>query len=530
MFGHQLYPTPVDVIDKMLEPHLREFSFGTEKGTTYLSDIKIIDPSAGKGDILDRCHHWQHHSRHYSRRSERKTGLYAIEIDPNLRSILRDKGYEIIGTNFLDYDDPFRFDLWLMNPPFDKGIDHLLHAWNIMGSGQVVCIINSSNLDQDTAKVNTLKNIVEVYGSIEDIGQPFKDAERATDVNVSLVRLNKPSNEDKLFIHGLTHDDVEQEASYQSTAIMTGNPYQQLVGKYLGARAAIEEQHQAMAKYRWFVEDIKPVSMDEQLDEYQTKLIGSGKDNDEIAEAMATKRDAILCEREHTEESSATKSLAEDVAELKKKFWRYVFAKTRVAKMTSSTTQKKFEKMREEYESLSFTYENIQLIAQWLKDNQETMVTEAIVTAFDALTKYPKNTIAHTEGWHTNSGHRVNKKVIIPNGVCLDGTYYSSSHRTRELYEDLDKALCFISGTPQDEIHTLYTAISNRESGHDGEKDSHGKYIHVHYTEPLQSTFFKIRLFKKGTVHLTFLDLNLLEQFNSKAAAAKGWLPGGRGW
>ena len=36
-----------------------------------------------------------------------------------------------------------------------------------------------------------------------------------------------------------------------------------------------------------------------------------------------------------------------------------------------------------------------------------------------------------------------------------------------------------------------------------------------------------MKIFKKGTLHLDFLDLDLLAEFNKRAAEGKQWLGGG---
>ncbi|NOR25368.1 MAG: DUF4942 domain-containing protein [Desulforhopalus sp.] len=41
----------------------------------------------------------------------------------------------------------------------------------------------------------------------------------------------------------------------------------------------------------------------------------------------------------------------------------------------------------------------------------------------------------------------------------------------------------------------------------------------------LESTYFKISAHKKGTLHLTFLDKDILRRFNVAACKGKGWLP-----
>lgn len=52
-------------------------------------------------------------------------------------------------------------------------------------------------------------------------------------------------------------------------------------------------------------------------------------------------------------------------------------------------------------------------------------------------------------------------------------------------------------------------------------------YRGTHYAEPFSSTFFDIRIFKKGTVHLIFRDKDLLAQFNRAAAQGKNWVGAG---
>ena len=41
------------------------------------------------------------------------------------------------------------------------------------------------------------------------------------------------------------------------------------------------------------------------------------------------------------------------------------------------------------------------------------------------------------------------------------------------------------------------------------------------------STFFEVRYFKKGTIHLQFLDEDVWKHFNYRAAKARNWLPPG---
>lgn len=526
LFGIQLYPTPPEVTDKMLEPYFREW-----RGENHLQDITIIDPSAGKGDILDRCAHYRTSKRHkWAEPTINTSKLFAIEIDMNLQKILRGKGYQLIGSDFMEYSDPYRFDLWLMNPPFRHGVDHLLHAWELAKSGDIACLLNASRINPDgTEKQKRLYNLIELFGEWENIGQVFADAERQTDVETALVRLHKPKSSDKIFVAGLTHDDVTVEAMYNPSALASRDPYQNIVAQYIGARTALEDKHLALAKINYFTDALGTANHKREMEEIGT-LLASGKTSNEAAKILADKREAERISRELTQEAHAVKSLAEEITELKTRFWDYVFAKTNILQLASSKTAEKFRDMKDDYVTLAFTHHNLMMLVNWLKDNEQTMRDEFIESAFDkAIGYHKKNKIWH-EGWATNSAHKLNKKTIIPDGCGLGDRYWSSAYRHADFYEDMDKALCSLSGIPLTEIHRTYTAISNREQGHDGEKEANGQRIHVAYDEPLESTFFKIRLHKKGTVHLTFKDLDLLDKFNYEAARVKKWLPGGEGY
>ncbi|GAI75096.1 unnamed protein product, partial [marine sediment metagenome] len=122
MIGEQFYPTPKKVIEKMLLPYKTEKA---ETGHHYrtvnykLENLHILDPSAGKGDILDFMKDQYHYNN---------INLYAIEIDSELQYTLQGKSYQVIGTDFLKYSGDLYFDMIIMNPPFDHGADHLLKA------------------------------------------------------------------------------------------------------------------------------------------------------------------------------------------------------------------------------------------------------------------------------------------------------------------------------------------------------------------------------------------------------------------
>jgi len=114
MFGIEFYPTPAPVIYKMLQ------------GVRTEAIRTVLEPSAGKGDIIERLN--KKNGAQRGRHSKRDLDIDAIEIDPNLRHILKGKGVKVVHDDFLSFQTFKRYDLIIMNPPFSNGDKHLLKA------------------------------------------------------------------------------------------------------------------------------------------------------------------------------------------------------------------------------------------------------------------------------------------------------------------------------------------------------------------------------------------------------------------
>ena len=89
---------------------------------------------------------------------------------------------------------------------------------------------------------------------------------------------------------------------------------------------------------------------------------------------------------------------------------------------------------------------------------------------------------------------------------------FSLQHGKDDTFSDLDKAMCFLSSKKFDKVRKIRDALSEsfKISKHPG---------------LCESEFFKIRYFKKRTVHLEFLDLKLWDKFNLQVAKTRNWLP-----
>lgn len=470
MFGNDFYPTPGHVVIDMVSPYMHN-----DKRPRDM--LTILEPSAGKGDIIDKMIH------HYNLKFAQ---FNAIEKNPELRATLTGKGYKVIDSDFLKFNDPMHFDLVVMNPPFREGATHLLRAWELVADGgDIVCLLNAETLRNPyTEERKLLISIIEEHGVTKDIGNPFNGADslRKTEVEVVLVRLHKPEREGMSFDGVVVDHDVrEAEADFQVNPLASANMIESLVAQYERARDVLRQIDKLRAEYHYYAGAAK-------LPNYEQD------DNEDIP------------------------TLNDQITVLKARFWKFVFDKTQIGQLTTSDFQRKFYVMREQTAMMAFTVDNVMAILEMFVQNRGDILQQCIESVFDAATAFHYKNCVHVEGWKTNKSWKVNKTIIIPGVVDTSYGYWSMSlYRRREFFEDIDKVCCYLSGLKLADITPLKTALENRV-----EQIRRG----ADYTEVFETAFFQVRVYKKGTMHLTFKDLDLLARFNQAAAKRKGWQVG----
>ncbi len=176
------FPTPSQLIEKMLEEY-----------KTKPLPKNILEPSAGKGDIIDYLNKIQ-------TKRQQQSNIYAFEFVPQLQEILKQKrNCKLIGNDFLKYQvKGINFDLIIMNPPFDRGAEHTLHAWNTLKQGgKIIALMNKHTYyNPYNSHRLKLKTIIDQYGKVENLGRCFtsKNSERPANVDVIMVTITKKPN------------------------------------------------------------------------------------------------------------------------------------------------------------------------------------------------------------------------------------------------------------------------------------------------------------------------------------------------
>ncbi|GAB4527942.1 MAG: hypothetical protein OHK0046_46270 [Anaerolineae bacterium] len=476
MFNADFYPTPDSVIDRMLSPLVR-----TTSGTysrRYLPYRQILEPSAGKGNIVDRL------VAHYQVRKEH---IYTIEFEPELQAALRGKEYRVIGTDFLTFTEPYAFDLIVMNPPFSNGVDHLLYAWELLaGGGDLVCLLNAETLRNPyTEKRRLLARLIDQHGTAEDIGSAFAAAERPTDVALSIVWLHKAPAQVVDFDPARFDVDARMsDATYTANPLAHASLITALVGQYEGAVTALVEAHKAHARVHFYTTAIR---------------------------------------RQH--DSDAARGLNTAINELKADFWRYVFDKTRLGQQTTSRFRENFTQFTAQTAQLAFTEANIMSVLEMFFLNRDSIMERCIADTFDAVTGWHEKNRIHTEGWKTNKSWKVARRMIVPGGIHHEPRWngWNVNYRRTDLLNDLDRCACWLAGKDINSIVQLVKTIEERTRGLAASTRSQD----CHYSDPFETEFFEVKFFKKGTVHITWRDEALLARFNQVAARAKNWVGAG---
>ena len=211
--NQDFYPTPLNIIRNMLEK------------VDFKMIGSVLEPSAGKGDIvsavIDRFK--IAHSACYSR--EAKWDIDTIEIDENLRYILQGKKYRVVHDDFLTYDTYKKYDIIIMNPPFIEGDKHLLKALEMQEvGGQIICLLNAETLKNPYS--NTRKDLVrkleEYNAEITYHNSSFINAERSTNVEIALIKINIPKvKDDSIILNQLKKQEcfTKHQAQYDKSLI-----------------------------------------------------------------------------------------------------------------------------------------------------------------------------------------------------------------------------------------------------------------------------------------------------------------------
>lgn len=477
LLDNDFYPTPDEVIDRMVKPYLVDY---VRYGEVLAKVDKVLEPSAGWGHICERL---------TDRYRLNTRNLRCIEKSEESRHILMGKGFTVVDTDFLQYEPEEEFSHIIMNPPFSMGCAHILKAWRVLKHGHIACLLNANTIRNPNSRARqTLAKIVADHGRVEYIGRPFADAERPTNVECCIVWLEKKSRaSESTNFSGMESDVPLPETEFEGNFLARPDMIQTLVDQFNAAKQVLIEIEKSESKFQFYTKGI----------------VASHSQSD-----MITKN-----------------SLEEKITALKHKFWGYVFDKTKIGAQVTSRFRDKFEQYEQGTRSLAFSVPNITNVLMSFIENADEILKECVLEVFDMLTKYHKENREHVEGWVSNHSWKVTERVVLPWAIKCDryGSYvsYSFNYNMEKSLDDLDRVLCHLSQRKLEEI-TRISYVAKRHIDFLGQRPVRWSG----FSDEIESTFFRIRIYKKGTIHLRIKDRDLWDRFNIRAADGKGWLPG----
>ena len=531
MLENQFYPTPPEVVERMISPWLRDYTDRRWKTKTiYLSsppcrDDRILDPQAGNGAILSCLYEKFSHNSY-----RMKTKLLAVEIDPQLRTVLAGEGFQVIGTDWLEFSEPRKFGTILSNPPFAEGVDHFLKNLEYLKpGGRMACLLNAETIRNpyDTKRrfllyklcglagviapetilsknppqgvIDDVLNQLEKAGTIEFFGQCFKDAERTTGVEVVCIRIETPLLKKKPFVPDWEAGNFDRDRQPEKPGAFKANP--------LAHKSKIKTM---VVRYDRAVEALqKKWELKREIDYYLSPL-----------PAYAPGRNGMKSELE------PEGSFSRDYRLLKALFWGHVFTETDIGSRVGTKAQEDFKRFAIDQAKLEFSERNIMEMLQMILATVDQAMDQLVTDVFDELIGRHHENKQFMEGWKTNSPNQIKRgKVIWPHCSGMYDPTFSTEWREWQIpsfLSDLDKAICWATGKPMESLKSdeNETTIRATLAKHFKQVNEHGE----RHDLKIYSEFFEIRVFKKGTIHLKFLDGQIAKDFQAKAAAGRMWI------
>ncbi len=504
MFNKDFYPTLNEVIGLMLE--------GEE-----VQGKVVLEPSAGKGNIVDYL------------QDEGAKEVLACEIEEDLRKILNTK-CNVIGSDFLSLssDRISHIDMIVMNPPFSADERHILHAYDIAPPGcQIISLCNLETLANDYTQIRKeLRNLVESNGSWENLGDCFADAERKTGVNVALIKFRKPGENYKSEFEGFFMEDEPEEAG--EYGVMSYNVVRDLVQRYVGAIKIFDEQLESAVK----------------LNKLLSGFYGTGIAFQCTDDSKPVQRDSFK-------------------KNMQRAGWKFIFDKMDMTRHTTRGLMEDINKFVEQQSEIPFTMKNIYHMLDMVMQTASQRMDKALLEVFDSVTSFHDDNKQGLPGWKTNSHYLLTKRFIHPH-LCPQEKYDRKWHPDEvkvtygaraEAIDDMVKALCYITGESYEnminlrdfvarpyrikidgkysirERHheislTYYNPDKAREALTEHKRDypnAELDFSNIKWGQWFDWAFFRVRAYKKGTMHFEFKDSDLWGKFNQRIAKLKGY-------
>lgn len=485
----EFYPTPLHIINKMLS----DVNFKTVNS--------VLEPSAGQGDIVKIVSQKMkaEYNHGYSYNDGYIPDIDCIEINPQLQSILKGEGFRVVHNDFLTFETMKHYSLIVMNPPFSCGEKHLLKALQMQEKGgQVVCLLNAETIKNTctNARKDLLRKLQENNAKIEFIQNAFVDAERKTGVEIALIKVNIPKQEQpSYFVKQLKQEQKQYKdtnENYEQKQLIKNDFIDSIIDQYnLEVKAGIKliEEYESMKPFILSSFDKK---------DYSCKPI-------------------LKLDFADTDRYSNKLSINGFVKAVRIKYWTALFSNPQFMGLLTQNLQELYRNRINDLADYDFSSYNILTIKQEMSKNMVTGVEDTILKLFEELSnKYSwfdetSKNIHYYNGWKTNKSYIINKRVIIP--LCAWDDIFGKmnySYTVENKLGDIEKVFNYLDDGTTEEIDMTQVLQAAEKN---------------HKTKKIQLKYFTVTFYQKGTCHIEFTNLEILKKFNIFGSQHKGWLP-----
>ena len=482
MIDYQFYPS---------DPILANRAFGKFSGSRI---IRLLDPSAGRADLLLPAYQYL----------GGKSRIDCVEIDLDNQAILRSNGFRVVGTDFLKFKSAAIYSHILMNPPFNVGARHVIHAWNIVSNAEIVAIINAETLkDPFSAERQHLVKLLEDHAGseVEYIKHAFlnPDTQRRTNVEVALIHLVKrtASKFDTSYLAQLHQEkrrEFGEDADYsEGRALML--PYDELQSRVIDFECAVDAmvtKHDALARYT-----------------HLSRRLGHAinSDTDEV------KFESIEADR--------NKGINEDYDKLKAAAWSGIMKSTSVTKRISTNVAARIEQEFEHIRQMEFSMENIFAFIDGLVAQTSVIQSEVMCEVFDRFSRYHTGNRCYYRSWKSNDKHRTQAHRLKMSRFVIPGVkrYYEGRSKPdfawedKQKFTDMDKAFALLDGKTPETIQGFEWALRTH-------------VLELWRGERVSMDYFDLRFYPGvGTFHIYPKRKDLVDRLNDVVGRHRQWLP-----
>lgn len=483
----EFYPTPSDIAGKL-------FAMIDWKAFRN-SDCAVLEPSAGRGDLIEFLRSTMGYE------AKKRASIDVIEIDTNLQAMLKGKGYRLVGDDFLEYKTSKAYDLIALNPPFNQGDLHLLHAIDLMRNGQIVCILNAETIRNPytNTRKQLAKELKRLNANIRYVNDGMRNGVRKASVDLALVHIKVDAVEKNDWIWenlkkaGKTVFDDQPE---ESKAMTFSNPVERLIREYnLTISAGIE----FFKTYNGLREHLSNV--------------GVG-----------------VCIGKNTCWTSISNDFVNEfIVNTRGEFWKRLFDLPQLQSQMTTDMKNEYDSKIRDMKEYEFTEFNIRQVIDELKVQLNDGVVDAIYKCFDKLSNIhtyhedlDNENIHYFNGWKTNKAHYVNIKCIIPTYGAFAHEYRpDKAGRYKEVYTDIDPRSCFAV------LDDLEKALDYLDCGETYPSDLLSALQRAAGCgrTTVECKYFTVTFYKKGTCHIKFRDQKIVDRLNIFVGQHRMWLP-----